>query len=446
MTSQHLAILDPAAGISGDMLLGALLDAGAAEGWLTALPGRLGFPDVAIEAHRVLRCGIACTKVSIRLPGGESELPSPDYARSQPHHDPHDHGLLHAHHPQDQRGAGPHGRGAHRHLADLLAVVERAPLSGWVRDRAVRAFRLLCQEEGRIHGVPADSVALHEVGAIDAILDIVGGIEGFEQLGIDRVYLRPLSLGNGWVHAAHGIVAVPAPVTLRLVEGLEIGPDGPVVGEATTPTGAVLLRVLGSGSPPSHWRAITTGWGAGGRDPVEYPNALRLVLAESSSEATEVVTLSSDLDDLSPEYLEPVREALMAAGALDVQMWVTMMKKGRPGFRIEAHCSVAEAERVTEALFLHSTTTGVRRATAERVTLQRRQVEVMSPVDGVPISVKVVDAPAGPRVKAEFEDVRRAALRLGRPAAQIAREIEAEARALVGRSPAGSSPSPKEQE
>lgn len=439
MSPRRIAILDPAAGISGDMLLGALLDVGAPVAWLESLPERLGFPGVRIESARVLRCGISCTKVGIRLPGGATESPSQDYSAPHSHHQA-DHALPTA--PADDHHR--HGASSHRHLADLIAIVEHAPLSLWVKDRAVRAFRLLCEEEGRVHGVPAESVALHEVGAMDAIIDIVGGIEGFERLGIETIYHRPVTLGSGWVHAAHGVIAVPAPVTMRLLEGVEIGPDGPVAGEATTPTGAVLLRVLGSGAPPARWRSQATGWGAGGRDPDGYPNALRLILAESAIEAGEVVTLSSDLDDLSPEYFEPLREALAAAGALDVQVWGTMMKKGRPGFRIEVICDPAAADRLTEALFLHSTTAGVRRVRAERVTLPRRRLKVEA-ADGVPVSVKVLDSPAGPRVKAEYEDVRRAAARLGRPAIEVAREVEAVARVMLADAAAGGSPSLEER-
>ena len=417
MAPTRFAILDPAAGISGDMLLGALLDVGAPRAWLEALPARLGFPGVRIRIEAVSRCGVACTKVTVELPGGQVEGPSESY---HAHHD-HTHGG-----PEHQH----HGPGAHRHLRDLVDVIERAPLSPWVRERAVRAFTLLCEEEGRIHGVPADAVALHEVGAVDAIVDIVGAVEGFEQLGIAQVYHRPVAVGSGWVRAAHGVMPVPAPVTARLLEGIEIGPDGPVEGEATTPTGAVLLRVLAAGAPPTHWRGVGSGWGAGGRDPATYPNALRLILASPAQEAEEVVTLSTDVDDMSPEYLEPLREAVSAAGALDIQVWATQMKKGRPGFRIEVICDTAFSDRVIEALFLHSTTAGVRRTVAARVTLPRRMIAVAL-AGGGEVAVKVLETPGGPRVKAEYEDVRQAARRMGRPALEVAREVEHAARSLV---------------
>ena len=228
---------------------------------------------------------------------------------------------------------------------------------------------------------------------MDALIDIVGGIEGFERLGISRIFNRPVGVGEGWVKASHGVIPVPAPATAILLEGIEIGPNGPLVGEAVTPTGAVLLRVLSEGPPPSRWRPVAGGaWGAGGRNPTAYPNALRLIIAEPSAEAGDVVLVSTDLDDLSPEYLTPLREALVSAGALDVQVWSTQMKKGRTGFRVEAVVAAGDADRVVQAFFRHSTTAGVRRQTAERVTLARREVRVEAS-DGTPVRVKVLDAP-----------------------------------------------------
>jgi hypothetical protein len=430
----RFAILDPAAGMSGDMLLGALIDAGAPTDWLGSLPARLGFPELRVEIGRVSRAGISATRVEVLFPDGRTEGPSRAYVPPHAHHTG-DH-----HHPH----GGHHDPSGHHHLPDLLAVIERGQVSPAVKRLASRAFTLLCEEEGRIHGMPADAVALHEVGAADAIVDIVGGIEGFEAIGVEQVYSRPVTLGSGWVQTSHGIVSVPAPVTTRLLEGVEIGPNGPVAGEATTPTGAVLLRVLSSGSPPSHWRAVGTGWGAGTRNPEQYPNALRLILAESVREAGEVVTLSSDLDDLSPEYVDPLREALFAAGALDVQVWGTQMKKGRPGYRVEVICDPQVTDRVTEAFFLHSTTAGVRRSVSERVTLARRMLSIQL-ADDVVVQVKVLETPGGPRVKAEFDDVRAAASRLGRPALDVARDIESRARALVADGVAGASRSLKEQ-
>jgi pyridinium-3,5-bisthiocarboxylic acid mononucleotide nickel chelatase len=409
MADGRFAILDPAAGISGDMLLGALVAAGAPAEWLRGLPARLGAPDVTVEITEVARCGVRATKVDVVLPGGAREHPA----------------------EEDGHAHGSHLHGPHRHIGDLIAAVERAPLSPWVRERAVRAFRLLGEAEGRVHGMPAAEVALHEVGAVDALIDIVGAIEGFERLGIDRVCNRPVGLGSGWVRAAHGVIPVPAPATALLLEGIDIGPNGPVSGEAVTPTGAVLLRVLSEGAPPARWRAVSGGaWGAGGRDPSNYANALRLIIAQPAAEAGDVVVLATDLDDLSPEYLEPLREALVAAGALDVQVWSTQMKKGRTGFRIEAVVGAADADSVSSAFFRHSTTAGVRRQSAERVTLARRELQVEA-ADGTRVRVKVLDAPDGPRMKPEFDDVAALAQRTGRPAHEVARDLRNRAIRLV---------------
>jgi pyridinium-3,5-bisthiocarboxylic acid mononucleotide nickel chelatase len=420
MPDGRFAILDPAAGISGDMLLGALLSAGASPDWLKRLPERLGLEDVRVEVATVDRCGVHATKVNVVMPGGAQELPLPAYE-----HVPNPgNGHTHVHHAAAGHEGHDHDppHAPHRRIGELITLVEKAALSSWVREKAIRAFQLLGEAEGRVHGMAAAEVPLHEVGAVDAVVDIVGAIEGFEQLGIDRVYNRPVALGTGWVRAAHGTIPVPAPATSMLLEGLEIGPNGPVVGEATTPTGAVLLRVLSSGAPPARWRAVQGGaWGAGGRDPRAYPNALRLIIASGATEAGEVVLLSTDLDDLSPEYLEPLRESLMLAGALDVQIWATHMKKGRTGFRIEVMAPL-EAEPVAAALFRHSTTSGIRRQIAERLTLPRREIAVTS-ADGTRVRVKVLEGPDGPRVKPEYEDVAAVARRTGRPAHEVARDL-----------------------
>src|SRR5438093_9647289 len=329
----RIAILDPAAGISGDMTLGALLSLGVPVSWLEELPARLGVGSVAVRVRDVRRAGVSCKQVEFEIP------------------------------------EQPHGR----HVGELIRLVERAPISDWVKERAVRAFRLVGEAESRVHGVAPEKVHLHEVGAVDAVLDIVGAIEGFERLGVEAVYNLPVAVGQGWVEAAHGRLPVPAPATAILLEGLEIAGAGPVDGEATTPTGATLLRVLSAGAPPERWRMVGSGWGAGQRDPKHYPNALRIMVAEAAAEAARVVLLATDVDDMSPEYVEPLRQALVAAGALDVQTWPVQMKKGRQGFRVEVMAPEALAETVTAELVRHSTTAGVRRWIAERATLPRHQ-------------------------------------------------------------------------
>ncbi len=430
MAGHEFAILDPAAGISGDMVLGALLDAGAPLEWLTGLPARLGIPEVTIETESVMRCSIRCRKVAVRLPDGRVE---------QPGDAGHDHQDGHRHHQS---------HGPHRHVKALIGLIENAPLSARTRELAVRAFQLVAEAEGRVHGIAPDRVSLHEVGAYDALVDIVGGIEGFEQLGIDRVYSLPAALGSGWIEAAHGLLPVPAPATAILAEGLAVSTGGFITGEATTPTGAVLLRVLSGGAPPGHWRPVRTAWGAGTRNPGAWPNALRLILASGAAEAGQVVLLATDVDDLSPEYLEPLREAATIAGALDVQIWPTQMKKGRIGFRVEVMCSPDRADAVADAMFRHSTTAGIRRSIAERITLSRRQWDLRTPGGGA-VRMKTVDAPGGPRAKPEFDDVVAEARRTGRPAHELAREFQElagrQAHAPVG-APAARTTVPKESE
>ncbi|MGH7591238.1 MAG: nickel pincer cofactor biosynthesis protein LarC [Gemmatimonadales bacterium] len=426
----RIAILDPAAGISGDMLLGALIDAGVPVERLQDLPERLGLAgQVTVEVERVMRGGVSATKVNVRLADGSMEAPS-ELVATTAHGHAHTHGghgvakAAHPHEPHQDHHT------EHRHVSDLMQIVERAKLSAGVRAKALEAVRALGEAEGRIHGVAWDRVHLHEVGALDALVDIVGGIEGFELLGVQRIFSRPVATGNGWVRAAHGLLPVPAPATIELLAGIEIGPDGPVTGEATTPTGAALLKVLSAGPPPARWRAIRTGWGAGARDPQEYSNTLRVVIAEGAAEAAEVAVLAADIDDLSPEYLEPLREALVAAGAIDVQTWSTQMKKGRIGFRLEIVTTLADAARIADAVFRHSSTAGVRQVTAERITLGRRELTVPG-TDHAPVRVKILDGPGGPTVKPEYDDIRAAARQSGRPAHEVAREVADRARAAI---------------
>ncbi|GBD33373.1 hypothetical protein HRbin33_02358 [bacterium HR33] len=393
----QIAILDPAAGISGDMLLGALVDVGPDPEWLLSLPGRLGFGGVKVDIRAAVRCGVRATKVDFQLE----------------HH--------------GGQGIGGHGA----HVAQLIELVDRAPVSPWVKERAVRAFRLIGEAEGRVHGVPAEKVHLHEVGAVDAVLDIVGCLEGFERLGVDAVYNLPVAVGSGWVEASHGKLPLPAPATGILLEGWEVSSASWVEGEATTPTGAALLRVLSRGAPPSRWRIVRSGWGAGTRDPKGYPNALRLILAEAAAEAAEVETIVTDIDDLPPEYVEPLREALLAAGALDCTVWAAQGKKGRVSLRIEVLAPLDAADGVVKALFENSTTAGVRRWRSIRNTLARREVTV-DVAPEVSVRLKVTEGPSGPRLKAEYQDVIRAADRLKRPPLDIAREAERRAYAALG--------------
>ena len=407
--TDRIAVLDPSAGISGDMLLGALIAAGAPREWLQSLPARLGLDGVTVEIRPVQRCGISCMQVVVRAPDGAHEGP-----------DSEGHGHGHTH-------------GPHRHVGDLIGVIERAPVSSWVRERAIATFRAIGEAEGKVHGSDPERVALHEVGALDALVDIVGAAEGFEQLHIRRIYHRRVGVGSGWVRTAHGTIPIPAPATAILLEGMEVAEGGPVEGEATTPTGAALLSVLSTGAPPAGWRVLQgSAWGAGGRDPQRYPNALRLLIGTDIPETGEVVALATDIDDLNPEYLEPLRSGLMDAGALDVQIWATQGKKGRASFRVEALAEAGRVEAVTGAFFRHSTTIGVRRWLLSRAMLPRR-IEHVRLEDGTGLRVKLVEGPDGVRAKPEYDDIIELAAREGRPAHELAEELQLRAVQLADR-------------
>jgi uncharacterized protein (TIGR00299 family) protein len=386
-----IAILDPFSGIAGDMTLGALIDCGLDPEWLSALPGQLGLDGVTVRIQDVLRGQLACKKVDFDIP------------------------------PQ------PHGR----HIAEIRAIVARSKAPPLVRERADRAFLAIATVEGAMHGKPPERVHLHEVGAVDAILDVLGSLWGFEQLGITAVYCGALALGDGTVEAAHGTLPVPAPATLKLLEGhvVRFGPEGS--GELVTPTGAALVRVLSEGPPTAAFIPRRSGYGAGTKDFRGRANALRLILAdpvdplsplghsgEDGATHESLVVLAADIDDMAGEYLAAAAETLRAAGALDAVLLPTVMKKGRPATRLEVLSRPADADRLESVLLTATTTIGVRRWEIRRRGLTRRERVVV--VLGHHVGVKEVTLPGGSvRAKPEFEDVQRVAEATGRPASDI---------------------------
>ena len=382
-----IAILDPFSGISGDMTLGALIDLGLSAEWLTSLPQRLGLEDVTASVSDVRRGGIACKKVEFTIP------------------------------PQ------PHGR----HLSHIRRIIEASGAPPDVRQRADAAFTAITAAEAEIHGTTIERVHLHEVGSVDAILDILGSVWGFAELGVTRVYCGTLSLGDGFVTAAHGVLPVPAPATLKLLEGLRVrpGPDG--AGELVTPTGAALVRVLSSGFIPTEYTPLKSGFGAGTKDPADRPNALRIILAEEApaplvaqrGAADECVTmLATDIDDMSPEHLAAATDSLREAGALDVTCITVAMKKGRIGTRVEVLCRDEDVLRLESLLFQRTSTLGVRHTRILRRALARdvRTVEVL----GHDVRVKLAALPDGRRrAKPEYEDVRSVAEATGRSLQEV---------------------------
>ncbi len=375
-----VAILHPFSGISGDMTLGALVSVGLDPNWLRDLPAKLSLDGVTVDIRDVKRAGIACTKVDFTIP------------------------------PQ------PHGR----HLKHIREIVSRADAPQRVKERADAVFTLITEQEAAIHGTTAERVHLHEVGAVDAILDVLGSVWGLELLGVNAVYCGPIATGDGVVTAAHGTMPVPAPATMKLLEGHVVRPGPQGAGELVTPTGAALVRALSSGPEPATYVPRRSGFGAGTKEFADRANALRIVIADLVSEprAEDIVVLTCEVDDMTPEYLAAAADQLRSAGALDVVLQPVVMKKGRPGSRIEVLATPASAESLEALLFSTTTTIGVRRAELRRRALERSAISVQ--VLGHTVAVKVVQLPDGrPRAKPEFDDVARVAQATGRSAQDI---------------------------
>ena len=376
------AILDPFSGISGDMTLGALIGVGLDPEWLRALPERMGLPQVSVDIREVLRGEIVCWKVDFEIP------------------------------PQ------PHGR----HIDQIRELVANSGAPDDVRDRADKAFWSIASSEGEIHGLPPEQVHLHEVGAVDAILDVVGAIWGFSELGVEDVRCGTIRTGDGTVRAAHGLLPVPAPATLKLLEGYRVSPGPEGAGELVTPTGAALVRALSTGLPPAEYIPRRSGFGAGTKDFVGRANALRIVLADvelaRAGPSERATIVACDVDDMSPEYVAGAAERARVAGALDVTLVAVTMKKGRQGTRIEILCRPEDAPRFEALLLRETTTIGVRRSEVDRVVLAREEATV--DVLGHTVRVKVVTlSDGGRRAKPEFDDVQRVALATSRSAADI---------------------------
>jgi pyridinium-3,5-bisthiocarboxylic acid mononucleotide nickel chelatase len=377
------AILDPFSGISGDMTLGALIGVGLDPEWLRALPSRIGLPRIGVDIREVLRGEIVCWKVDFDIP------------------------------PQ------PHGR----HIEQIRELVAASGAPDDVRARADRVFWSIAEAEGEIHGLAPAEVHLHEVGAVDAILDVLGAVWGFAELGVSDVRCGVIRTGDGTVRAAHGLLPVPAPATLKLLEGHRVSPGPEGAGELVTPTGAALVRELSAGEPPAEYVPRASGFGAGTKDFPGRANALRIVLADVAEQGgvgqrETIALVAADLDDMSPEYLAAVADRARAEGALEAVLVPITMKKGRQGTRIELLCRPRDAERFEALLLRETTTIGVRRTEVSRNVLPReeRSIDVLGHV----VRLKVVTLPDGARrAKPEFDDVQRAALATGRSAFDI---------------------------
>jgi uncharacterized protein (TIGR00299 family) protein len=383
VTAEHHAWVDASAGVAGDMLLGALVDAGAvAESIQSAvdavLPGA-----VRIRTEPVTRAGLRAVKVDV-----------------------------------DVLTADP----PHRTWRDIRELLDRATVPAPVRDRALAVFARLAAVEAHVHGIAADDVHFHEVGALDSIADVMGVCAALDDLGVATLSAGPVAVGSGRVRTAHGELPVPVPAVLRLAEGWDVRAGGD--GELATPTGMALLRTLCSTCedlPPM--RVETTGAGAGTRDVQGRANVVRVVIGTRTPSADDAsaVLLEANVDDLDPRLWPGILTGLLAAGAADAWLVPIVMKKGRPAHTLTVLCSPAVAGDLREQIFRETSTLGVRESQRRKVALERMFVDVAVAGEKVPVKVAHRDGRIV-QVMPEFEDVAALARRQGRPERVVLQE------------------------
>jgi uncharacterized protein (TIGR00299 family) protein len=380
----RIAYLDGFSGISGDMTVGALIDVGLPLAALRETIAMLGLADVEVTAERVERSGITATKFHVRVGG-------------------HDTGLAHGPHTHH------HDAHAHRSYAAIRDQLGASRLPAAVRDKALAIFHRLAEAEGRVHGVAPDAVTFHEVGAVDAIVDVVGAALGFTHLGIEEIYVAPLALGRGMIQAAHGPLPVPGPAVIELLRGRPVRlEDG--AAELVTPTGAAIVAALARPEPVPEMRVEVSGYGAGDRVLADRPNLLRLVVGEpvAAVEVEDVVVLEASIDDLNPQIYEHVLERLLAAGARDAYLVPLVMKRSRPGTLLCVLARPADRDRLAAIVLAETSSLGLRHTMWRRIVLPREERSVETPYGTV--RVKVARAPDGTvNVAPEFEDCRRLA-------------------------------------
>ena len=381
------AYLDGSSGISGDMFLGALLDAGFDAHRLLEELKKLSLGFYKLKRTRATRGGIAGTRFEVEVVG------------DQPH----------------------------RKLKDIEDMLAPAALSGGVKEKALKIFRKLAEAEGKLHNLPASDVHFHEVGAVDAIIDIVGVCVGIEALEISELICSPLNVGGGRVEAEHGSLPVPAPATAELLQGIPIYSSG-VEGELVTPTGAAVVSTLATSYGPfPSFKIERIGYGAGAKEFPKHPNVARLFLgerlealkAEPGKPGDELVSIiEANLDDMSPQLYGYLVEQALAAGALDVTCSSVQMKKNRPGLQVTILTTPEKADALAQLVFEQTTTIGLRIYEARRKVLEREHVEVETPYGKVRIKVakregKVVNAAP------EYEDCQKLATEKSVPLKEV---------------------------
>jgi hypothetical protein len=433
----RIAYLDCFSGISGDMLLAALVDAGVPFSVLEEAVASLGV-EARLEIRRVNRSGIDAAKVDVVTLQGEVVETAHAGAHASHHdhdhsHEEHSHANDHSHtHQAGHTHEHAHGEGqVHgRSLTVIQGMIRNARLPLDVQTTALKAFELLGYAEAKIHNVPVESIHFHEVGAVDAIADIVAAAAGCHWLAVDRWICSPLNVGGGHVHCAHGVFPVPAPATLELLRDLPVYSSG-VQKELVTPTGAALLRALDvtSSNFPA-MRMSATGYGAGSRDLPGKPNVLRLVIGESAKAAMlqehdhskvegRVGVIETTIDDATPELLSYVADRLLAAGASDVYRTPIQMKKGRTGMQLTILCSPETAGALQAMVFAETTTLGLRYREEQKIVLARSFVSVDTQWGAVKMKVGMLNDGEVVNYAPEFEDCRLIAERHSIPLKQV---------------------------
>lgn len=374
--------LDCFSGASGDMLLGALIDAGVGFDAVRDALGSLAIDTDAVWTERVTRAGVTATKFCVRGEDMPAAVGVGTRAHAQANRAVHTHDPGHVH--GDDRDAMPH-----RTLVEIERLIDRSALSTQAKARARQLFTRLGEVEAAIHGIPIDRVHLHEVGALDSIIDIVGTVFAFEHLGPVRVVSSPLNVGSGTVRSAHGVYPVPAPATATLLTGVPVY-AGAQKTEMVTPTGALLVTAYAQDyGPIPAMRIATIGYGAGARDIADMPNVLRVLIGEADVSSTRhtVVVLEAEIDDMNPQIFGVLMDRLLAQGALDVYYTPIQMKKSRPGTLMTIIAAPESRERLTNTIFRETTTIGVRHREMARECLDRETIVVQTSLGAVRVKV-----------------------------------------------------------
>jgi uncharacterized protein (TIGR00299 family) protein len=383
-------------GASGDMIVGALIDAGIPLEEIRAALGSLSIDGGAVWTERVQRAGIGATKFQVR---GEEGCDG--------------------HHRHAQGGGVATETHAHRTLTEISTLIDGSRLSAIGKDRAKALFARLGEVEGTIHGTPADKVHLHEVGSLDSIVDIVSTVHALELIGAGRIVASPLNVGSGTIRSAHGLYPVPAPATVRLLEGVPVY-SGTQRAEMVTPTGALLITSYATefGGIPA-MKVAKIGYGAGARSFEDTPNVLRVLIGDADAAVPQsVVVIESEIDDMNPQIFGVVMDKLLAAGALDVFYTPIQMKKNRPGTLLSVIATPGSREPLTATIFRETTTIGVRYREMTRECLDRETQTVTTPFG--PVRFKVARR-NGEILNAspEFEDCVNLANQHGRPIKEV---------------------------